>query len=401
MRKYNQSGVTHLLLPLIIVGLIATLGTIFYMRSNAAVAAPIYRIASYNILGSEHAADGRRIGGTVADRATRETNIIRGIGEDPAFDVVGIQEMMPDQSRLFNNKLAAYDHFPSHSAQKTIYWRSGKFRRVASGTLRYPFYGDNGLTAGGLAYWVKLQDRQTNTQFYVLNVHPVAWNNDPGSDRGGAQKRERTAHIVRNWVAAKKRTGRAVFVTGDMNSAFYIRIYDKNFHERVKDNYIAGQRGRLPYCIMTNLGVMQNTYDMVRGARGHCPTHGISVIDHIYATTTNVRVIRWKRINTVVAKHASDHMPVYIEARVSNSSLYRSSSVVGSTPVSTSPEIIAPVDALSTADSTVVPDEEIGSADTDGTLPEDELTDAEAPSTVVSEDYAMDPIDPSVTEDTL
>jgi hypothetical protein len=45
-----------------------------------------------------------------------------------------------------------------------------------------------------------------------------------------------------------------------------------------------GDRSRLPYCVMTASGVLENTSDTLAGRSGACPTLFGGAIDHLYAT---------------------------------------------------------------------------------------------------------------------
>ncbi len=278
-----------------------------------------YRIATYNILGSKHIKTGREVGGSVNDRAKRAAAIVRGPGDSRPFDVVGMQEVMPDQYLMLTKYLPGYNSYPSTgTSQQRIFWRSSKFVLAESGWFYYPGYDSQHFEATKRSPWVKLQDRGTKAYFYVIDQHPVAWNKNVGSDKGGALKRERSAQLLRTWIQDKKRTGLPVFAVGDYNSALYLRIYKKNFDIRKKDDVIAGQRSRLPYCILTRDNVVANGYDLAKGRAGTCPTkYSLSVedlIDHIYVTPGNVHVTKWKQINSKKARRASDHLPVYIDA---------------------------------------------------------------------------------------
>lgn len=313
-RNLNQRfGAVFLVLVLL-----SSLFTTLQPQSVAAASAS-YRIATYNILGSNHVNAGREIGGSVADRAKRAAAIVRGPGEKLPFDVVGMQEVMPDQYRMLTKLLPGYASFPATGkSQQRIFWRSSRFVLAESGWFYYPGYSSKNLESSDRSPWIKLQDRATKAYFYVINQHPVAWNEKPGSDKGGALKREQTAQLLKAWILEKKQTDLPVFAVGDFNSAPYLRIYKKNFDIRKKDDVITGQRGRLPYCILTHDNLTANGYDMARGRTGTCPTKYSpaveDLLDHVYVTPQNVQVTKWKQIDTKKARRASDHLPVYIDA---------------------------------------------------------------------------------------
>ena len=310
LRTYLWQFSVFFVVTILLVSLLVTL----YPRPVSAASSP-YRIATYNILGSNHVNTGRLVGGSVNDRMKRVAAIVRGQGNGPRLDVVGMQEVMPDQYALLTSYLPRYSSFPTTgNSQQRIFWLSSRLQAVETGWLAYPGYPSENLDATSRSPWVKLQDRTTGSYFYLINQHAVAWNNKPGSDKGGAAKRERTAQILRTWVADKKLTGLPVFAVGDFNSAFYIRVYKKNFDIRKKDDIIEGQRSRLPYCILTSDNLLANAYDLEKGRTG-CPTKYSpaleDLLDHIYVTPENVQVKNWKQIKRKKAVRASDHLPVY------------------------------------------------------------------------------------------
>lgn len=60
---------------------------------------PTLRLATYNVLGTEHYKKANEVcpGCSSKDRAKLSTDVIKGKGGTKAFDVVGVQEMRPDQ----------------------------------------------------------------------------------------------------------------------------------------------------------------------------------------------------------------------------------------------------------------------------------------------------------------
>ena len=309
------------------------------------------RIATYNILGSNHVETGKKLG-TVNQRADRATDIIKGKAGPEAFDIVGVQEMQPDQYAIFKQKLPKYSTFPKNkSSQKTIFWRTNRFTKLESGYVKYPFYGDKNLETGGNAPWVKLRDNQTKEVFYVLNHHPVSWNNDPGSDKGGAQKREKTAEIIAKWAESKNAP---VFVTGDMNSTGKLRNYPTNYAKRPKDEALGGKRDRLPYCIMTRSSDLRNSYDKARDNKGKCPSKNIDEIDAIYVTNKKIHVKRWHLVDNNTSRKVSDHMPIYIDAVIKPSDADKPAQSVSPTevapPVSNDEDVAVPDSAPTSND---------------------------------------------------
>jgi uncharacterized protein (TIGR03382 family) len=188
-------------------------------------------------------------------------------------------------------------------------------------------------------------------KFYVLNHHPVAWNKDPGSDSGGALKREAAAKIVRSWVADRRAASPSVpvFVTGDFNSRFVIR--------RGNDDAYRGDRTRLPYCILSS-GRVRHVLDVLHGRTG-CPMRESTVggfsIDHIYIAGANaMKVVRAGRIardgDSPTVTKSSDHAPVYADIKpgivaAGGDTGTRDAGGIGVDPsIATEPDVVDPAD---------------------------------------------------------
>lgn len=313
----NRKLATHKR-PLILAGILlfASVGTYMLVVSQAATDDKI-RIATYNILGSNHVDAGNQLG-TVNERATRAAAIIKGNAGVAEVHIVGMQELRSDQYALFKEKMPGYSTYPANNpSQKTIFWKTKRFTKLDSGKVDYPGYGDDNLDASSPALWVQLRDEQTGKRFFVLNHHAVAWNESPGSDKGGAQKREKTAKIIASWVSKQTLP---VVVLGDMNSATYIRDFGVNYFKRTKDDAIAGNRDRLPYCILTQNSNLRYSRDLARGITGKCPTKDDGLIDSIYLTKGDFTVTGWNRVTNATAKSASDHRPIIVGVIINSTS---------------------------------------------------------------------------------
>jgi hypothetical protein len=207
---------------------------------------------------------------------------------------------------------------------RAIFWKQNRFDLVDTGSLSYP-YQDAPRKANGdfemndRAPWVLLQDKDNpKVKFYVLNMHMIAYNNDRcrwncnppnergGSDTAGDQKRKVTAQRLRDWIAEKKKKY-PVMVTGDMNSGFTLRKQNDNRTRSVVD-----RKTGLPYCVLTEGGVIRNTRDAALNRTGPCPTTSEKewLIDHVY-TTQAFTVVNWARVTSNVAAKASDHRAAY------------------------------------------------------------------------------------------
>lgn len=130
--------------------------------------------------------------------------------------------------------------------------------------------------------------------------------------------REETAQIITAWAARVHAQQHVpVVIMGDFNSTFELReVVPKD-----DDIIYAGDRSRLPYCVMTAGEVLQNTSDTLAGTSGACPTLVGGAVDHLYATI-GMPVVDLVRVPkhppatspaTDLVSHCSDHGPVYVD----------------------------------------------------------------------------------------
>lgn len=306
------------------------------------------RIATYNILGSHFIQDGSPIcldqtGAACTElRATNFMRIVRGDAGFGAFDVVGVQEMERDQFIQIGRGLSGVD--PAYTSEplkydrhpvaldpdyltqniddyaRTIYWRHDKFALLAKGTVAYPTNdGTNvGVSRNSYAPWVKLRSIATGHELVVLNHHAAVTTANIYRSAQSAVFREQTARIVSAWVAEVQAQQHVpVIVMGDFNSTFELR----GVAPHDDDIIYAGDRSRLPYCVLTAGGVLQNTSDTLAKRTGACPTVIGGAVDHVYATIgvpvlDLVRVPKHSPITspaTDLVSHCSDHGPVYVD----------------------------------------------------------------------------------------
>jgi endonuclease/exonuclease/phosphatase family metal-dependent hydrolase len=166
-----------------------------------------FRIATLNVLGSQH-----RAGGT--SRAAREAELIRAQG----IDVIGLQEVQPDQQAVFVDRLPGYTVWPRHTLGTQGYrlqlaWRADRFELVDTGARTHTFDS----TQVPLPY-VRLRDRETGAEFFVIDAH-----NSPRDMQG---QREASTRIESSLVNELESTGLAVLLVGDFNEheQFFCRI---------------------------------------------------------------------------------------------------------------------------------------------------------------------------------
>ena len=132
-------------------------------------------------------------------------------------DLLGLQESLPFQSQLID------ETFPGHALYGpsrlgpdddgeacSIYWRTDRFERLASGTFWLSetpdAIGSRGWDAAlpRLCSWVRLSDKHTNHRFVFANTH---------FDHRGNKARLESAKLI-----AKRFPTESVILTGDFNT---------------------------------------------------------------------------------------------------------------------------------------------------------------------------------------
>ncbi len=275
-------------------------------------------VGSYNVLDSDaHEEDSRRIGGCsqaelandrncTRTRSARQAQIINGNSSagNPAFDVVGTQEMSETQYNQLKSMLSGYDAFPtdgsglgnSRDGKLGIFWKRSKFTLVESGKAP----GLSNIADRINNPWVGL--RATNGQMvYFMSIHYAHRDCSDGRCDGNkapnnvfeANMRE-SSRLTMDWVRSKATGNNIAIVVGDYNDQL---------------------RWGLSYCVYTQGGLMQHAHDM---AQGDSPSAGCSRpdtggIDHIYVTPKeNVTATGWTHMSkSGIVARASDHSPVY------------------------------------------------------------------------------------------
>lgn len=166
-----------------------------------------FQVASFNVLGSNHTVHS----GYWRPGRTRAKIARRWLREE-GVSIAGLQEAQVDQMRVLTRK--RWRAFPNprqamntETAQSVI-WRRARWRLAEAHTFTIPFH------RGQLRKQpvVRLQDRRTGRQVWVISVHMTAG----GGALGARERRVGTARLVRE-VRRLERTGRPVVVTGDMN----------------------------------------------------------------------------------------------------------------------------------------------------------------------------------------
>ncbi len=177
-------------------------------------------IGSFNVLGSQHTAPG-------GDRDNFPPASTRSVGAanrmaDHGVDILGTQELQDDQLRTLQARtgMAAYPGFEWGVAEtdNSILYDAGRFEFVSGERFIIPFMGRPRPQP-----ILRLRERATGREFYVVNTHPSAHDG-----RYLVERRQGQATLV-SIVNNLKASGLPVLVTGDMNDReiFYCNVVPK------------------------------------------------------------------------------------------------------------------------------------------------------------------------------
>lgn len=187
-------------------------------RAEAATRPVSFKIASFNVLGSQHTAPGgeRRSFPSASWRTPQAAGLIAKHGAD----VVGTQELQADQLAGLQNQtgFAAYPGYAlgNKRTDNSILYNPAKFEFVEGSTFWITFMGGQHPQTV-----LKLRERSTGREMWFINMHTSA-----GHDKKNTASRiagHNTGIDVANQLQA---SGLPVFVTGDMNdrAEFFCRF---------------------------------------------------------------------------------------------------------------------------------------------------------------------------------
>lgn len=175
------------------------------------------RIGTFNVLGSQHTAAGgdRRRYPAASTRSPAAASLLLKHG----VDIVGAQELQADQLAALTSRLgfAAYPGTAWGSAEtdNSILYDPDRFEFVSGSHFTITFMG-----RARPQPILKLRERATGREFYVINTHPSAH-----GGRYATERRNGWATLV-SIVQSLKGEGLPILVTGDMNDreAFYCAV---------------------------------------------------------------------------------------------------------------------------------------------------------------------------------
>ena len=253
-----------------------------------------FRIASFNVLGAHHT------DGPTADKPASwpswSVRIQKSLAviESNNFDVIAFQEFEPEQRKYLKENLTNYDITTHGKESDSIMWNTDRFTKVDTGTWRTVYFG------GPIEEpWIKLRDRTTQQEFFVLSVH------DPiNNGQGNAQTRYENA-LAHKALIEKLQSQAPVLLVGDFNSG-----YNKSSGSG------AASDDKLAYCVLAVNGPMNDAYDMSVPRTEKCPNKNKkgTQIDHIYLTPqiqVNSSKTDFGEIKSGASSNGSDHPTIF------------------------------------------------------------------------------------------
>jgi hypothetical protein len=176
-----------------------------------------FTIGTFNVLGSQHSTPG---GDHARFPSARWRNgAAVGLMRVHGVDILGTQELQPDQLNAIQamTGMAAFPgyQFGSRETDNSIFYDTSRFEFVSGSSFTIHFmHADRPQTI------LRLREKQTGREFYVLNMHASAG--------GGPYAVTRRAghYIAANTVNRLKAEGIPIFLTGDMNdrAEFFCRL---------------------------------------------------------------------------------------------------------------------------------------------------------------------------------
>lgn len=170
-----------------------------------------FTVSSLNVLGSSHT----RGNGHYASGVHRARGLVKLLKKHDV-DVVGFQEMQRDQMRRFV-KLShgRYHLFPGLrrseiDGENSIAWRAADFKLVKANTVKISYFDGRKRQMPV----IKLRSRANGSTAWFANFHNPASNRETGRQ---GHWRKKAIHAEVRLANKLHRSGRPVFLTGDMN----------------------------------------------------------------------------------------------------------------------------------------------------------------------------------------
>ena len=243
------------------------------LREQNAGAGFSVRIASFNVLGSQHTAPGgqRRNFPSASWRTPEAAALVRKHGTT----IVGLQELKGDQLAGLRSR-TGFAAFPSSGDHdNAIMWNPSVYEFVSGSSFPITFM--NSVRPQTV---LRLRHKETGREFYVINMHASA-GRDP----------KNTGTRVAGWDAGVRKVNELkgqqvpIFMTGDMNDrgAFFCRVLPPTGMVAAVGGSTAGgcrPPGRMPVDWVVGHGVSFSNYVI-----DESPVNR-KVSDHFYISAT-------------------------------------------------------------------------------------------------------------------
>jgi len=231
--------------------------------------------------------------------------------------IIGLQEVhwtdSTHRNSIINDLICsscAYDGYMDPETRKDsgskpaslpIAWSRARFTRVDAGYkkvyLEKEWPGGGGGSSKWIT-WVKLKDKETEQQFYVINTHTVANVESGGKPEPGVRMSAYKQHIdiLTSLISSFQKQKLPILLLGDFNVNY-------RYDSKVKDT-------DFPYYRLGKLGV-RSSWDLLglSGIPSSASTHGSGsrLIDYVWLWGSDVKASN----ASIGAKYGSDHYAVY------------------------------------------------------------------------------------------
>lgn len=219
--------------------------------------------------------------------------------------VIGFQEMDQVQLDAISKGLPQYSKTSDKLGDtRRIFWNSSMFTKVKEGSW------NSAKTEGSnVMPWVELE--ANGTSFYVFNLHTQPGTGDENVSKRAADGAKLINEVIPN---VTNNDGKAVIVTGDMNSGYPGHKGDRGtefYSEFSKNNN---------FDLAINLASTKTNDDCETAhsfGKQDCGKSSARHIDHIYISkNVNATVSSWENIADDTTKDASDHNPVIADISI-------------------------------------------------------------------------------------
>ncbi len=245
-----------------------------------------FTVATFNVLGHRHTAKGGSRASWPGGRKRMRPSL--RLLHRYGVDVVGFQELQPEQLKTFNRltrkRWSVYpgSRFDRYATHNSIAWNTRHWSLADKGYLNIPYFDGERVKMPV----VKLVDNRNGQRVYFANFH------NPADTFGNAQKWRNKARKMQIRLALRiHEEGVPLVITGDMNE---------------QDRY---------FCAMTSRAPMKAANGGYHTRRGACVPPKPSGIDWIFGSR-RIDFWRFYKKPRPEMERISDHPFMASEARV-------------------------------------------------------------------------------------